>query len=101
TRGKAFDTSCPTGPFVTVDLDVSDLAVRAWVDGELRQDGSTSEMVRGVPELLTYASTIFTLLPGDLILTGSPAGVGPVRPGQRVEVEVEGIGRFGNHVVRR
>ncbi|WP_324649933.1 fumarylacetoacetate hydrolase family protein [Georgenia sp. H159] len=101
TRGKAFDTSCPTGPFLSVGLDVSDLAVRAWVDGELRQDGRTSQMVHTVPELLAYASTIFTLLPGDIILTGTPAGVGPVRPGQRVEVEVEGIGRFGNNVVKR
>lgn len=101
TRGKAFDTSCPTGPFLAVDLDVSDLAVRAWVDGELRQDGRTSQMVRSVPELIAYVSTIFTLLPGDIILTGTPAGVGPVRPGQRVEVEVEGIGRFGNNVVKR
>jgi len=101
TRGKAFDTSCPTGPFLAVGLDVSDLAVRAWVDGELRQDGRTSQMVRSVPELVTYASTVFTLLPGDIILTGTPAGVGPVRPGQRVEVEIEGIGRFGNNVVKR
>ncbi|MCM3661380.1 fumarylacetoacetate hydrolase family protein [Georgenia satyanarayanai] len=101
TRGKAFDTSCPTGPFLAMDLDVSDVAVRAWVDGELRQDGRTSQMVRGVPELIAYVSTIFTLLPGDIILTGTPAGVSPVRPGQRVEVEVEGIGRFGNNVVKR
>ena len=101
TRGKAFDTSCPTGPYLSVDLDVSDVAVRAWVDGELRQDGRTSQMVHKVPELVAYVSTIFTLLPGDIILTGTPAGVGPVRPGQRVEVEVEGIGRFGNNVVKR
>ena len=101
TRGKAFDTSCPTGPFLAVDLDPSDLAVRAWVDGELRQDGNTAQMVHSVPALIAYVSTVFTLLPGDIILTGTPAGVGPVRQGQRVEVEVEGIGRFGNNVVRR
>jgi len=101
TRGKAFDTSCPIGPFLAVDTDVSDLAVRAWVDGELRQDGRTSQMVHKIPELLAYVSSIFTLLPGDIILTGTPAGVGPVLPGQRVEVEVEGIGRFGNNVVKR
>ena len=98
---KGFDTSCPTGPFLAVDIDPSDLAVRSWVDGELRQDGRTSHMLHSVPELVAYASTVFTLLPGDIILTGTPPGVGPLRPGQRVEVEVEGIGRFGNNVVQR
>lgn len=100
-RAKGFDTSCPTGPFLALDIDVSDLAVRSWVDGELRQDGRTSQMLRSVPELIAYASSIFTLLPGDLLITGTPAGVGLLEPGQRVEVEVEGIGRFGNTVVRR
>lgn len=101
TRAKGFDTSCPIGPWIETDLDVRDLAVRAWVDGELRQDGRTSELVHDVPALIEYVSGIFTLLPGDLILTGTPAGVGEILPGQRVEVEVEGIGRFGNPVVRR
>ena len=100
-RAKGFDTSCPIGPFLALDLDVSDLSVRSWVDGELRQDGRTSDMIRSVPELISYASSIFTLLPGDVILTGTPAGVGLLQPGQRVEVEVEGIGRFGNTVVTR
>ncbi|SRR5659263_219540 len=101
TRAKAFDTSCPLGPWIETDLDVTDLAVRAWVDGELRQDGRTSQLIFTVPELIEYVSGIFTLLPGDVILTGTPAGVGPIEAGQRVEVEVEGIGRFGNPVVRR
>lgn len=101
TRAKGFDTSCPIGPFITVDIDPSDLAVRSWVDGELRQDGRTSDMITKVPELIAYVSSIFTLLPGDLILTGTPEGVGNVREGQRVDVEVEGIGRFGNVVVKR
>ncbi|WP_127131346.1 fumarylacetoacetate hydrolase family protein [Georgenia sp. SYP-B2076] len=101
TRGKAFDTSCPLGPYIALDLDVSDLAVRARVDGELRQDGRTSQLVRSVPELVAYVSSIFTLLPGDVILTGTPAGVGPITVGQRVEVEVEGIGAMSNPVVRR
>ncbi len=101
TRAKGFDTSCPIGPWIETDLDTSDLAVRAWVDGELRQDGRTSEMIVRVPDLVEYVSGIFTLLPGDVILTGTPAGVGPIDVGQRVEVEVEGIGRFGNPVVRR
>ena len=101
TRAKGFDTSCPLGPYLAVDLDVSDLAVRARVDGQLRQDGRTSDLVHKVPELVAYVSSIFTLLPGDVILTGTPAGVGPIDVGQRVEVEVEGIGSFSNPVVRR
>ncbi|WP_043497981.1 fumarylacetoacetate hydrolase family protein [Georgenia sp. SUBG003] len=101
TRAKGFDTSCPLGPYIALDLDVSDLAVRARVDGELRQDGRTSDLVHKVPDLVAYVSSIFTLLPGDVILTGTPAGVGPIDVGQRVEVEVEGIGSFSNPVVRR
>lgn len=101
TRAKGFDTSCPLGPYLAVDLDVSDLAVRARVDGVVRQDGRTSDLVHKVPELIEYVSSIFTLLPGDVILTGTPAGVGPIEVGQRVEVEVEGIGSFSNPVVRR
>ncbi|WP_154794887.1 fumarylacetoacetate hydrolase family protein [Occultella kanbiaonis] len=101
TRGKMFDTSCPLGPVLVTDLDVSDLRIQARVDGEVRQDGSTAQMIHSVPDLIAYASTLFTLLPGDVILTGTPAGVGPIREGQRVEVEIEGIGVLGNPVVRR
>ncbi|MGC0142172.1 MULTISPECIES: fumarylacetoacetate hydrolase family protein [unclassified Pseudactinotalea] len=101
TRGKMFDTSCPLGPVITMDLDVADLRVQARVDGELRQDGSTAQMVHKVPELIAYASSLFTLLPGDVLLTGTPAGVGPIEAGQRVEVEVEGIGTLANPVMRR
>lgn len=101
TRAKGFDTSCPLGPWIETDVDVADLAVRSYVDGEQRQDGRTSQMIMSVPEIVAYASTIFTLLPGDVILTGTPAGIGQIDAGQRVEVEVEGIGRFGNPVVRR
>ncbi len=101
TRAKMFDTSCPLGPYLVTDLDPADLRITARVDGELRQDGSTAQMVRSVAELVAYASTIFTLLPGDVLLTGTPAGVGPIEHGQRVEVEVEGIGVLGNPVLRR
>lgn len=101
TRAKAFDTSCPLGPVLVVDLDVSDLEVRAYVDGDLRQDGRTSQMIHKVPELVAYVSSIFTLLPGDIILTGTPAGVGPIEHGQSVTVEVEGIGELTNPVLRR
>lgn len=104
TRGKAWDTSCPLGPYLVMDdgsFDPGDLGVRAYVDGELRQDGTTADMVRSVTELVAYASSVFTLLPGDVVLTGTPAGVGPVSAGQRVEIEIDGIGRFGNPIVRR
>ncbi|HIZ34797.1 MAG TPA: fumarylacetoacetate hydrolase family protein [Candidatus Ruania gallistercoris] len=101
TRGKMFDTSCPLGPYLVTDLDPADLRISARVDGEMRQDGSTAQLVRSVAELISYASTIFTLLPGDVLLTGTPAGVGPIEHGQRVEVEIEGIGVLGNPVLRR
>lgn len=101
TRAKGFDSSCPLGPWIETELDTSDLAIRARLDGEVVQDGSTALMVRGVVELVSYISHAFTLLPGDVILTGTPAGVGPMVAGQRIEVEVEGIGSFSNPVVRR
>lgn len=99
TRAKGFDTSCPLGPVIVTDLDPRDLAVRARVSGEPRQDGRTSEMVVDVAGLVAFVSQVFTLLPGDVILTGTPAGVGPIRAGDRVEVEIEGIGILSNPVV--
>ena len=83
------------------DLDVSDLRVQSRLDGETRQDGRTSDMIFDVETLVSHASSAFTLLPGDVILTGTPAGVGLVEPGQRVEVEVEAIGTLSNTFVRR
>jgi len=75
--------------------------VAALDEGRLGQEGRPADMIRSIPELVAYVSTIFTLLPGDVILTGTPAGVGETRAGQRIEVEVEGIGSFSNPVVRR
>lgn len=99
-RAKGFDTFCPLGPWIETDLDVSSLSVVTRRDDEVVQDGTTSDMVHGVAALVSYASKAFTLLPGDVILTGTPAGVGPVEAGQRVEVEVEGIGILSNPFVR-
>jgi 2-keto-4-pentenoate hydratase/2-oxohepta-3-ene-1,7-dioic acid hydratase in catechol pathway len=99
TRAKGFDTACPLGPVVVTDLDPSDLRVQARVNTRLRQDGRTSQMVVDVPGLVSYVSGVFTLLPGDVILTGTPAGVGPVRAGDLVDVEIEGIGVLANPVV--
>jgi 2-keto-4-pentenoate hydratase/2-oxohepta-3-ene-1,7-dioic acid hydratase in catechol pathway len=95
-RAKGFDTSCPIGPWIETELDPESLAVKGRLDGEIRQDGSTSQMIWGAKELVSYVSQAFTLLPGDIILTGTPAGVGLITEGQRYEVEIEGIGRLSN-----
>lgn len=101
TRAKGFDTSCPIGPWIVPGLDVSDLAVRSRVNGQPRQDGRTSQLIFDVAYLVSYISEVFTLLPGDLILTGTPAGVGPIVDRDIVEVEVEDIGVLRNPVLRR
>ena len=101
TRAKGFDSFCPLGPLINTDLDPSDLRVVGRVNGVVRQDGRTSDMVFDVPTLLSFISNIMTLLPGDVISTGTPAGVGPLVAGDRVEIEVEGIGVLGNPVVLR
>jgi len=103
TRAKGFDSFCPLGPWIETDLDVSDLRVttvlRSAGSEELRQDGRTSQLVFDVPTLVAYISGVMTLLPGDVILTGTPAGVGRMRPGDEVTVAVEGIGALTNPVV--
>ncbi len=101
TRGKGYDTFCPVGPWIETDLDVGDLRVTTAVGDEVRQDGRTSLMIFDVPTLVAYVSAVMTLLPGDLILTGTPAGVGPLEPGDEVSVTVEGIGTLTNPVVAR
>ncbi|MDP9408576.1 MAG: fumarylacetoacetate hydrolase family protein [Actinomycetota bacterium] len=97
-RAKGFDTFCPLGPWVETDLDPADLAVRCRVGGELRQDGRTSQMINSVGALIAHVSAAMTLLPGDVLLTGTPAGVGPLTVGDTVEVEVEGVGVLRNRV---
>lgn len=101
TRAKGFDGSCPLGPWIVPGLDVDDVRVTARVNGEVRQDGRTRDMVFDVAQLVSYVSEVFTLLPGDVILTGTPAGVGPVVHGDVVECEVEDIGVLRNPVIRR
>lgn len=100
-RAKGFDTSKPLGPWIETELDPADLRLTTRLDGEVVQDGTTADLIFGVGALVAYASAAFTLLPGDVILTGTPAGVGPVRAGQRVSVEIEGIGTLENPFVRR
>lgn len=99
TRGKSFDTFCPIGPWIETDLDPADVLVTCLVNGETRQMASTRDMVFGVRQLVAFASTVMTLEPGDLILTGTPAGVGPLQDGDIVEVTIEGIGTLKNPVV--
>ncbi len=100
TRAKGFDTFCPLGPAIETELDPSErLAVICRVNGEVRQAGFTSDMVFGVAELIECISAFTTLLPGDVILTGTPSGVGPVLPGDLMEIEVDGIGTLANPVV--
>lgn len=100
TRAKGFDTFCPLGPAIETELDpLERLAVICRVNGEVRQAGFTSDMVFGVAEILEYVSAFTTLLPGDVILTGTPSGVGKVEPGDLMEVEIDGIGTLANRVV--
>jgi len=100
-RAKGFDTFCPLGPWIQTELDPADLAITCSVDGELRQAGRTAQMTRSVADLVSYVSEAMTLLPGDVILTGTPAGVGPIVVGQQVTVGIEGIGNLTNRVVAR
>jgi 2-keto-4-pentenoate hydratase/2-oxohepta-3-ene-1,7-dioic acid hydratase in catechol pathway len=99
TRAKGFDGFCPLGPWVETELDPSDLEVACRVNGQVRQTGRTSAMAFPPAALVSYVSQVMTLLPGDVILTGTPAGIGPLSAGDQVEVEVEGIGVLVNPVV--
>ena len=97
-RSKSFDTFCPIGPELAIDLDPSDLAIATRVNGAVKQSSRTSRMVFSPKFLVAYISRMMTLFPGDLILTGTPAGVGPLSPGDVVEVEIEKIGVLSNRV---
>ena len=98
-RAKGFDTFCPLGPWIETHLDPSNLTVRTSLDGEVVQDGNTSDMVFDVPALVSYVSSFMTLLPGDVILTGTPEGAGPMQVGSTVSVTIAGIGTLVNQVV--
>ncbi|MFF0447134.1 fumarylacetoacetate hydrolase family protein [Streptomyces sp. NPDC004609] len=100
-RAKGFDTACPLGPWVETDLDPGDLAIQCTVNGEQRQLGRTSQMIHSIEELIVNISEAMTLLPGDVILTGTPAGVGPLNVGDEVAVTVQGIGTLTNKVIKR
>jgi 2-keto-4-pentenoate hydratase/2-oxohepta-3-ene-1,7-dioic acid hydratase in catechol pathway len=106
TRAKGFDTFCPVGPAVVgadakdgTFLDPSNLSIRTRVNGEVKQDSSTSDLIFDIPTLVSFISHVMTLEPGDLISTGTPSGVGPIEPGDRVEIEIESIGLLVNRVI--
>lgn len=98
TRGKSFDTFCPIGPWIETDLEPAALRIVTRVNGDIRQDGNTRDMIFSCGALIAFITSVMTLLPGDVILTGTPAGVGPLASGDTVEVEIEGIGKLRNVV---
>lgn len=100
-QGKGYDTYCPLGPCIETDLDVSDVQVMSRLSGEDRQSESTRSLIFSVPFLISYISKVMTLNPGDVIMTGTPHGVGPMTAGDTIEIEVEGIGVLRNEVVNR
>lgn len=101
TRAKGFDTFAPVGPCIAVGLEGKDLQVRGYVNGDLRQDSRTRELIFTIPELVEFITSVMTLEPGDVISTGTPSGVGPIKPGDQVTVHVEGVGALTNPVVAR
>ena len=101
TRAKSYDSFCPLGPWIETELDPSDLRIVTRVNGEVKQDGRTSQMIHNVAAQIAFISEIMTLLPGDVILTGTPAGVGPLAAGDTVTVEIDGIGILANPVINQ
>ncbi len=105
TRAKGFDSFCPLGPWIEEDLDpqvfADGVAVQTHLNGDLVQDGSTADMIFDIPALIAHVSSVMTLLPGDVILTGTPEGVGPMEVGDEVEVSITGLGTLPNRVVKR
>ena len=98
TRAKSFDTFCPLGPWIEDDFDPQPAEIKLWVNQVLKQDSNTRQMLFSVDYLVSFISQVMTLLPGDVILTGTPFGVGPVKPGDTIEVEIQGLGRLTNRV---
>jgi 2-keto-4-pentenoate hydratase/2-oxohepta-3-ene-1,7-dioic acid hydratase in catechol pathway len=99
TRAKGFDTFCPLGPWIETSLDPADVHLTTTVNGEIKQDSRTSLLIHGIATLVSYVTAVMTILPGDVLLTGTPAGVGPLMAGDSVAVSIEGIGTLTNPVV--
>lgn len=101
TRSKGFDTFAPIGPWITTGISPDDLKLETYLNGELRQSGRTSDLIFGIPGLVSFISGVMTLLPGDVIATGTPSGIGPMNSGDIVEIRIEKIGTLRNRVVQR
>lgn len=101
TRAKGFDTFCPLGPWIQTELDPSDIGIVTSVNGEVKQSSRTSKLMYDIPALIAHVSAVMTLIPGDIVLTGTPEGVGPLSVGDEVSVFIEGIGTLSNRVVSR
>lgn len=99
-RAKGFDTFAAVGPCIETELDPGNVALETYLNGELKQRGNTSDLIYAVPELISFISQVMTLLPGDIIATGTPSGIGPMRPGDRVEVKIQPIGTLRNQVAK-
>ena len=95
-RAKGYDTFAPIGPWIETEIDAQNLQIETFVDGEPRRHGNTADMIHKIPEIIAFASDVFTLLPGDIIMTGTPAGLGGFVDGQTVEIRIEGIGTLSN-----
>ncbi len=99
TRAKSFDTFCPVGPWIETDMGPDDLLVESYLNGRLRQSSRTSQFIFNVNLLVSFISGVMTLFPGDIIITGTPAGIGPMKPGDEIEVRIEGIGSLRNRLI--
>lgn len=100
TRGKSFDTFCPVGPCIVTDIDPNAVGIEAYLNGERKQASNTKHFIFPVEDVVSRISQVMTLLPGDLIATGTPSGIGPMQPGDKIEIRIEGIGSLRNSVVR-
>jgi len=98
TRAKSFDTFCPIGPRIVKDIDPNNLKIQSFLNGELKQDSNTSDLIFKPKELVSFISKIMTLMPGDIISTGTPKGIGPMQKGDKIEIKIEGIGILRNYV---
>jgi 2-keto-4-pentenoate hydratase/2-oxohepta-3-ene-1,7-dioic acid hydratase in catechol pathway len=99
TRAKGHDTFAPMGPWIEMDVDPDDLAVESILNGEVRQSARTSDLIFGVDQIISFVSAIMTLLPGDVIATGTPSGIGRMKPGDTIEIRIEKIGTLRNYVI--
>jgi 2-keto-4-pentenoate hydratase/2-oxohepta-3-ene-1,7-dioic acid hydratase in catechol pathway len=100
TRAKGFDTFCPVGPWIETELAPDDLLVEAYLNGERKQSSRTSNFIFSVPHLVSFISRVMTLFPGDLIITGTPSGIGPMQPGDEIEIRIDGVGSLKNTLMR-